>query len=246
MMRATHLRFMNDRSELKLATGLMTAELERHAARGARRALLAARDALQSLSDEPWIWAVSWSEHGNQLSQWRAYAGGVGGFSVGVPVGHLRRMAAWQGFVLMPCIYREELQRRIAQEAVARWAAGDGRRADAHEARRFARDLLAIGATMKHPGFVEEREWRLILRADPPDARIAYRPRPRFHATAYGLASWVPFWLREGRSDRMRGLRIVAGPTDDVEGALASTRALLDAVPGIDGAVEASGIPLRR
>lgn len=250
-MRATHLRFMNDRSELKLATALMSDELGRHAAarRGAlARRLDAVRDTLAALSDEPWIWALSWSERGNQLSQWRAYAGGVGGFSVGVPVAHLLRMAAWQRFALVPCVYRGDLQRRIASEVVARHVetlAARGREAsgDAAAVRRFAGDLLFVGATMKHPGFEEEREWRLILRAS---GDGGYMPSPSFHATPYGLASWVPFWLRAGPSDRLRGLQVVAGPTEDVEGILAGTRALLAQAQGVEGEVIASGIPLRR
>jgi hypothetical protein len=228
----------------------MSDELARQAAarRGAvARRLDAVRALLATLSDEPWIWAVSWSERGNQLSQWRAYAGGIGGFSVGVPVGHLRRMAAWQRFVLVPCIYREDVQRRIAAEVVARQVealSARGRRGDDDaETRRFAEDLLFLGATMKHRGFEEEREWRSILRM-PRDA--GYVPSPGFHATPYGLASWVPFWLRAGANDRLRGLVVVAGPTEDVEGIVASTRALLADAPGIEGEVLASGIPLRR
>lgn len=251
-MRATHPRFMNDRSELKLATALMVEELARREATLAPDAadrVAAVRACLARLADEPWIWAVSWSERANQLSQWRAYAGGVGGCSLGIPVAHLQRMAAWQGFVLVPCVYREDLQRRIAGEVVersVRLLRDPPEGADDDRPGRLAQDLLFLGALMKHAGFEEEREWRLIRREPADTSGDRYRPERRFHASPYGLASWVPFWLRDGAADVLRGACIVAGPAEDPAPTVATLRALLDTLPGLEAEVRASGIPLRR
>ena len=86
-MFGTDLRYMNDHAELREA-GHVFARVLRAKAVGSQSLCVALADDLESndyLPGSALACAVSFTAEADSLSQWRAYAGGTGGFAIGVP-----------------------------------------------------------------------------------------------------------------------------------------------------------------
>lgn len=127
------------------------------------------------------IFTVSFSESRGQLSQWRAYTRN-GGYALSFKGATLSQIANGQGYLIAKCIYEEGLKKELLNEFIA-----DKVRQSATEpnidlsAVTAANDFLVIAAMMKHQGFSEEKEWRLISttsRDDP--SQIKYRSVARY------------------------------------------------------------------
>jgi hypothetical protein len=96
-MRATHFRYLNDRSEIATMWKIVEKRLEeRMAAGGSAVAVGRLREVLDALkkrniSNE---YVASFSEKGDDLSQWRSYYRSGGGVSLGFT----REALMWLGF----------------------------------------------------------------------------------------------------------------------------------------------------
>jgi len=123
------------------------------------------------------------SEHGDQLSQWRAYARDATGFAVGLSgdvlrnqfvLGQLRDENSGDTVDVLKVIYDSKAQAEI----VATWISCMCKRFDDMipglpvECHRDAflkantwliASLIGLALHFKHPGFVEEDEWRIIF-----------------------------------------------------------------------------------
>jgi hypothetical protein len=113
-------------------------------------------------------------QHENLLSQWRAYCPSRGGVSIAFNVDALEDVAARQGFRLLRCVYDQAEQMRILRRALEESAY----LSVAEQAQeRWQLRLVEIAPLLKHPGFREEAEWRLVCgpigQGDP---RIKHRP----------------------------------------------------------------------
>ena len=121
------------------------------------------------------ICVISLSQKRDLLSQWRAYSGGIGGFSIGFKSSNLIDRATQQGFYLVKCVYEEDTQHQIMSELVDECLAEDFNtektRVDPNRPRtifalrtggEFSSRLAAIAPVIKHQSFSEEDEWRLI------------------------------------------------------------------------------------
>jgi len=107
---------------------------------------------------------VSLSSAGDLLSQWRAYAGSLSGFALGLRSAYLREAAHPQGCYLAPCLYTALEQQDAIDEMIQefrewmttapKWDTGwhGGGVATA----------MRVAVTLKNESFKEEREWRLI------------------------------------------------------------------------------------
>jgi hypothetical protein len=62
------------------------------------------------------VCVCSFSEAGDVLSQWRAYGGGAGGFSIGFAGSFLRAIVEREQFWLVPCVYDEGEQRALIEK----------------------------------------------------------------------------------------------------------------------------------
>ncbi len=126
------------------------------------------------------------SEQGDLLSQWRAYADDGSGFSIGmdpnrlgIEIGHIP--LSWNAFpagpaggaliidretALVPIIYEKGAQEFHINAVCASFhsalkkAATEGERANARV--RLQMDLYTLSLQLKKPGFFEEREWRIV------------------------------------------------------------------------------------
>jgi hypothetical protein len=111
------------------------------------------------------LFAACFCKDGDLLSQWRGYAGGTQGYSIGFDANALRQCASTVDFTLGRCIYDVDLQQRIVEQAIthclenelavpprSQWG-GHGPLADI---------LFRCGVFFKEASFAEEKEWRLI------------------------------------------------------------------------------------
>ena len=65
------------------------------------------------------IFAVCFCENGDLLSQWRGYAGGKYGYSIGFDSDALMQIADRNEFTLGRCIYDTAVQRNIIKQTIS-------------------------------------------------------------------------------------------------------------------------------
>jgi hypothetical protein len=139
------------------------------------------------------VYVTSLSKQGNLLSQWRAYSGKSGGYSIGFPpnysvtigrhfLGEISRKAFLRDESLIRCQYCDDEVRKILTEKIQKsvdsyigeaektkreFAANEqfGPRTPAAIAVRHFRPLSLECAIIKDYAFHEEQEWRLVFRS---------------------------------------------------------------------------------
>ncbi|MEX2181910.1 MAG: DUF2971 domain-containing protein [Gemmatimonadaceae bacterium] len=213
-VRASMVHYMNDARELHYALDLAQEQIfdtAHHSESYARDLCKEFVAAVQLIA----IYAFSLSSQRDQLSQWRAYAGN-GGYAIGIARTLLEQVARSNDAMLVRCEYDVDKQRALLAPVVADMLShatvtqNDSHLGGLYEA--FAERFVRAAASIKHPSFREEEEWRLISGLGIDRARVRYR-------TARGLV--VPFteWsLRIGGQYPIA--TVVVGPT--LPGALAS------------------------
>ncbi len=217
---AGHLGYMNDTSEVnhtmnesRLVATRLIDELPEHAG--------ALKRWINDLTDSPpksWapnIFAVSFSEQRDLLSQWRGYATGTGGaFCLGFPAKLLLDRAD-PGWVLRRCVYSREEQQQMVETRI-RWGLDRAQAAEVLPARKTRQEVayaqifsavMGIAPLCKHPDFAEEGEWRLYkgpvsIRAG---TQVGFRDR------RHTLSPYIEFELSENRAP-LDGLHWIAGP----------------------------------
>jgi hypothetical protein len=248
---ATHFRSLNDASEFshgKEIVDVLMAAAVGAASGGERGFLERARPLLEAASNdeklEPYV--VSFCrDNGNRLSQWRAYGDGGAGFAIGF--GYRRLRKHFGSVRVLPCVYDERLQQKIlsqtveeygraVQAAVSKWPAL------ANPIEGFCRCnfislLLAYFALFKHPGFEEEREWRLV-------ARLYDRALIRkFRTGRFGIIPYIE--LTSPRGNNLPIAKICQGPTADPVSAKYSLDMILRDRKYAGVKVDVSKIPFR-
>jgi DUF2971 family protein len=198
---ATHIRFLNDTAELDHALTALRASIDARLNNPHFRPHFSAPELelLEAMlgvvgAGRGSLYVAALTLDCDDLSQWRAYCPPAGGYAFGIPSGHLRVIAASQGYYLAPCVYDHETQQAIINELVdqnvilyrRRTSAGD-------DARKVHNDIVqAFGwestrylAMLKHRAFKDEEEWRLVSPlVNIGDSRISYRP---------GRATIIPY-----------------------------------------------------
>lgn len=162
-------------------------------------------------------------EEGDLLSQWRGYAGGSQGYSIGFDLQALAQAASDKRFILGKCIYDSNVQRMIVKQAIeyclqeelaipsrTQWGF-HGPLADM---------LFRCGAFFKDPSFCEEKEWRLI---SPTvmfrDGQLAFR---------VGRSMIMPYYALPIMHDGVLPIRhIFIGPCPHMDLAKSAVTALL-------------------
>lgn len=166
-------------------------------------------------------WFVGcFSEDGDDLSQWRAYGGGEGGYAIGFDMAALNAGAAQGQLFLGAVCYDQAIHKQIARSVVdaterfysegllARPGAKAEEWADAFLP-VWANALGYIAPVIKHPAFAPEREWRLIRRLQDQDV-----PRLKFRQRQSMLARHLPVALRAtGALDRLPIVGVCVGPS---------------------------------
>jgi hypothetical protein len=284
---ATHIRYLNDTSEGNIVSRAILDELSSRLDTGDLFRLFGLPSETSTGLTEPvddeilghgiamasWVtslnvFAVSFSEFGDSLSQWRAYSGRSGGYSIGFRPDYLR--AVGNDFLvgrpdrfysnsdaLSRCIYydeeakvalKSEIQKLVSafiEEAmpireVAVDAALEGLQTPAAIALRHFLNLGKRNAIFKDSGFREEAEWRLAFLLNPNSLPADINLRP-------GGSMLVPYLRISLRlDDQPIGIwKVIVGPCPHPSEAANAVKMLLESqgFKGIE--VVSSQIPYR-
>lgn len=183
---ATQVSCLNDYSELSYAMRLVRGELDAIKATNQNPSVQHLLEiAIEGLHDKyvasNECFVCCLSENGDDLSQWRAYGAGEGGYAIGLSSRAL--VSAMRGSFLAPVNYsaatHASLSKNIAAELVRSFLQGIA----ANSARAAAiaiwtdqfltvwRDCLTyLAPALKDPAFAAEHEWRIIHRLGPDDS----------------------------------------------------------------------------
>jgi hypothetical protein len=203
------------------------------------------------------IYITSFSREGDLPGQWRAPYGADGeGFSIcfrSLPLPTVEEAAASLdsevGVDFRPCVYRQDDFRAYARQVLVEIATGyekyvltychgdDGEQLEGELRHQAVSSALAKLGSMvpflKHHGFADEREWRLIHVGTPP-VKLT-RTSPRYGEIDYFEVSLI-------KPDRMDLAEIIAGPlVKDLDFA----RTTLDRYGYADVPVRRSELPYR-
>jgi Protein of unknown function (DUF2971) len=244
---ATGIQYLNDTTEFRYAI-----ELLRELADG-RRFLCAtlvpdpiAALAGASLPGQPEeLYVASFSEHSDQLSQWRAYSRGGNGFSLGFDSSVLAPALAHLPFALLPCVYDPAIQRTLAAEFLEPHLSSESKLphrdqvAALNSMMSFFSEVLTVAPMFKHLAFSEELEWRL-----------ASAPLPATHAgfgIREGRSTLVPYvsFPLEGPGLPFSLREVVIGPTPYPEQSRRAVSALLAHAGLSNVAIRVSTVPFR-
>jgi hypothetical protein len=232
---ATNIHYLNDSQEFDYArTVANKVILQRAEAASDRREkeVLTFIGQLGPAGVAPRVFVTSFSEEGDLLSQWRGYCPSGDGYSIGFEAKDLRNEAMMQRFFLAPCLYDDESQDKAIEQVLdAFMKSSSWIRALEHpeddDSRRavilaWSDILLPWAATIKHRGFREEWEWRLVSPLIPwGDPQCLVRvgrsmliPYVKFNLVAFG--PYIP--VKE----------IIIGPTPHMWLAIQALGSLLD------------------
>jgi hypothetical protein len=264
-IRATHFMHLNDRDEVTAGEKLVCDVVQALGATKPRGSVewnlcqsfveFFLEKPLTKLQD---IYVASFSQNGNDLSQWRAYGASGGGYSIG-----FRRLRFHPPVMVNPTHaigierveYDEEAMRervrtvfaRVVAAALPFWSEAV---ALGQLAKRYA--FVAIRTELYHHAcvfvsryknvaFAPEEEWRIVagasLNLPPGTLRFDHKPS--------GVVPYLPIALCAEETMPLDITKIWVGPTLDPARAVHAARLLAKDV-GIDPElVEHSGIPLR-
>jgi hypothetical protein len=206
---ATSIRFLNDSSEYKYAQRLFKSKLHEIRERLPDTHKEWVDKAIGRIRSSPDIFVFCLSVNGDQLSQWRAYGQPGNGYAIGFDAPALDRIIRKKNIQLAKVCYERrqqwELMNRIEMAAGAR-----SRKAGSDNPEGFAEALheifLELGAVMKHPAFIEESEWRILLRCDSlPGMQVKHRAGRSF------LVPYAPIMIKL-KSQPMPVRSIIIGP----------------------------------
>lgn len=174
----TDIEFMNDAQELAYARTTVLDELQIRAyeiapldersADGERAETL--RSIAEELEQSPHghpsrtyhVYAACFCQNGDLLSQWRAY-GGDSGYAIGFRTSSLREVStALESVSFQKVIYGLEEAGHYLNDMLEAVAQGVAGFPGATGNIRLMTRVLPTVATIKHPTFAEEQEWRLL------------------------------------------------------------------------------------
>lgn len=188
---ATHTQYLNDTTEFHHSKKIVKEEIEfRLAGSPLTEEIIIYEDMIHSLenAERVNVCVASFSEAPDQLSQWRGYCPGSGGYSIGFSPQFLIEAAARKGWFLSRCIYNINEQKSVINDFISEVMIQikEHREYPNEELEEFLRDrpsgnflayFMLIAPIFKDPTFAEEKEWRLISRAMSCRVeRFEYRP----------------------------------------------------------------------
>jgi len=179
---ATDIRFLNDSTELQYARDILLSRIKEEIAAQAISTLHKTfwERAIEVFKPGPsdYRFITCFCEDGDLLSQWRGYAGGTGGFSIGFDSRIVNGLSAKNPTIfLRRVIYEPRIQTEIFNQIIFEVNACitqniSGKTAEeqnnviAHIGHIFGTLTDELLYTFKHPSFYEEKEWRLVITAD--------------------------------------------------------------------------------
>ena len=218
---ATDVRYMNDASEIAYGLKLVEGEIAELQKEAEEMAVLLR--SLQSELSYSHCFVFSLSENRDDLPQWTAYGGRLGGLAIGFEtsanVGDGSSSDAKMGNVLVNVVYDQNLQKSSVQAllqkafSIYQKIRQDGMHSIGDFTGFVANRVFQHLIRLKHPCFSHEGEWRLVLEIPPNDKKIDY------HSNAMGLVPHVTFKITERGgglfNKKMPIPKVVQGPTAD-------------------------------
>jgi hypothetical protein len=240
---ATSVQYMNDASELVLAMELVVQAL-RHVATNSSSLLRSERliglaDAFGSrlLSFDPdmftpvTVCSLSLSADGDLLSQWRGYGGSLPAFAIGFNTEELQAVLARTPWTLRRVRYTE-----ADRQPVLDYLVREASEIDVNLREQLWTQFLETAPVLKHEGFREEQEWRLISGKTPLNV-LKYRPAPTIP---------IPYAVIELGSRLFEVIsRVRIGPHPQQELARVAVAGYLESVLEVPKPVDVSVIPYR-
>lgn len=250
MIRASKISHLNDAAELALAVGLARKHIDSLDIEAEIKSeLLGDIEDIEGSSIN--IFVFSLTERGDQLSQWRGYTPTGAGYSIGFSVPFLTAMVdkSFGDLVLGPCSYNpfahEKIIAELVNEAVRR-RRGSGHTAPSPQEFRptalpFLGALYFAAPFLKHEGFSEEREWRLVSRpVSHTDSRFKHR---------VGTSHLIPYLelsISQEAGEPANITQVIVGPTPHPRLARDAVFTLLASLEYKECAVEPSELPFRQ
>lgn len=222
---ATSAYHLNDVQEFRYAIDLITSLLRGRLSseKGPFNAFYAElAKMLEDMLDVVQVFVSSFSEEGDLLSQWLAYSGPKNGYAIGFGAEEFS-VAFGQGFKLVRCVYKKEDQEALASKVINAFcqmrsqsedvSSGDG---------NILGVIMLAAASMKHPGFEREAEWRLIKPMIMGyEQEVVYFRQGRGGIVPYLKVPLAP----EG--ERFHPNTIYLGPNEDMNAAVKAAMTLL-------------------
>lgn len=186
----------------------------------------------QRVQDGHLIFAGSFTENGDLLSQWRGYCPPGQGVSLGFHPSRIARAALAQSFLLGRCIYAIAEQQQLAEETAkavvaAAKAAGPVPANKAHPTQSYhptfeqlLPSILTLAALMKNPAFAEEQEWRIV---SPPLSNYVLPPI-HYRAGTSMLVPYLEFELPRHQDGLVEMTELCVGPTPTMNLSMRSIR----------------------
>ena len=231
---ASDIRYMNDAAEFRHTVDLVRKEIKRRINNKADNVQLlnAFADWLsRKLTNGHLLFACSFRENGNLLSQWRGYSSIGKGVSLGFNPDLLSKLAKQQGFKIARCIYNPEEQAVLIAKLVnaLEELAVELQGLDYEQLfDRIEADVLTITAILKHPSFQEESEWRVIS----PSYSEQSCPNVKFREGTSVIVPYLAFEL--SHEEKLPLQHVFLGPSPNSPSSINSLKMFLarhDAMP---------------
>jgi len=232
---ATKIHYLNDASEyqlaLDLASEVLRSLLSGEKSTKKRRKVKALLDNLRMIEHMN-VCVCSLSARRDLLSQWRAYAGGTTGYSIGLNTACIEAQASRQGFALVQCEYNERTQKELVEQMVVESLDKDFNTTPSRIDPKRPRTIIALpvggdfsvrfaqlAPMIKSPAFHEEDEWRLV------SARGVDVRKMSFRAGTSMLTPYFDFSLGTNKASYLSSVTV--GPTPHARLSERSTQSLL-------------------
>lgn len=244
---ATDIRFMNDAQELlyaeeivrQVVSGIDNPALDPNHPNHADAAHFGEMFAtfketfLGDLSSPRFsLFAACFCESGDLLSQWRAY-GSDHGYALEIRVDALRNQLPSQGGELLRVQYGQAAATTLANEVLNRLTQRTNLAHPGVYGHHYAQEVTKLLASVKHPGFEEEREWRALI------FRTALSKGAKFRVSPMAIVPYVEIPL-----PRDAITRVIVGPGRHMDIRKEGVQRLLEALQ-CSAVVDGSAIPLR-
>ncbi|UZJ46175.1 DUF2971 domain-containing protein [Marinimicrobium sp. C6131] len=215
---ASKIHYLNDSTEFELALNLVKEVLNEKRKKvrttPSRKKIDCFLENIKSIGSTN-VCVASLSENRDLLSQWRAYGGGSGGYSIGVKAQNIAKNVMNRGFSLLKCEYDENKQLSLARMLVSECLAENVDTEivkfnrgvptlDFSAGSEFKRKLSLLASVLKHKTFKEESEWRLVSQEPISAQDLKFRP---------GISTVTPYIPVELGEKRYYLQSITAGPT---------------------------------
>lgn len=217
----TKIHYLNDSSELSLGLDYIRKEIQSQ--KGGNNRFRSDEELDDMLNvifsiESVNVGVASFTENGDQLSQWRGYTKLGSGYSLGFDGDGVNNQALSDLYYFVPCIYNQEDHRLLAKELVdfgrvaGKIQEEKGEISILHKM-DFSRAVLLVATMIKAGKFEEEKEWRLVTPLM--DYREAnFRP---------GDFSLLPYWEYDLRLEKTLK-QIIIGPTQEPDLSYKSTQ----------------------